>query len=183
MTVTVMDALNIPQAHVCGASIGALVCMALGVLAPERALSLILVEGALRTPEEWAQQWPRIEASFALVVQEADQVAPRFRALSSQLLQRWNIDRSKAGGWRMVDVMWAIRQYDANADLAQLRTPAVVVFGELGPAIAGKDRYQAMLPNALIKIIANAGHFPMVDDPTAFTEAVCSGISEATIKI
>lgn len=181
-TVAVMDALDIEQAHVCGASIGALACAALGVIAPERALSLIMVEGALRTAKEWAQQWPRIEASFALPLQTTEQIAPRFREVTPDLLQRWNIDRSKAGSWRMVDVMWAIRQYDALADLAQIRTPAAVILGDTGPAIASKDRYQNALPGAPVTVLDNAGHFPMVDDPVAFTAAVHAAIQKITTK-
>jgi len=41
-------------------------------------------------------------------------VALRLRAPTPEILERWNIDRSKAGVWTMIDVMWAIRQYETE---------------------------------------------------------------------
>ena len=176
ITIAVLDALKIEQAHVCGASIGGLACIALAAAAPERVLALTIVESVLRTPKEWEAEWPRIESSFAITHQIEASVAPRFRQLTPALLERWNIDRSKAGGWRMVDVMWAIRDYDALADLHNVKNPCVVVFGDKGPAVVGMDRYTRAQPDAAIKVMRDAGHFPMVDDPAAFADAVHAGI-------
>ncbi|HYF19932.1 MAG TPA: alpha/beta fold hydrolase [Ramlibacter sp.] len=177
-TLGVMDALGIEKAHVCGASVGGFICMALGHIAPERMASLAIVEAALRTGEEWAAQWTRIEGQFAIAQQSQAEVAPRLRALTAELLARWNIDRAKAGGWRMVNVMWAIRDYDALGALQTLKVPTAVVLGDKGPAIAGRGRYEQALPAARVRVIADAGHFPMIDQPQAFTAAIVAGVDE-----
>ena len=174
-----MDALSIPRAHVCGASIGGMVCIALGALAPARVLSLVIAEAPLRTAQEWAAQWPRTEAMFAIPQQTEAEVAPRFRQLTPALLARWNIDRHKAGGWRMVDVMWALRQFDAYAHLARIAVPCMVLIGDRGPVFASRAAYEKLLPKAPLKVITDAGHFPMLDDPAAFCAALREGIAAA----
>lgn len=171
-----MDAMHLDKAHICGASIGGLVCIALGVIAPQRVLSLVIAEAALRSEHEWAAQWPRIEAMFATPQQSQEDVAPRFRQLTPALFARWNIDRHKVGGWRMVDVMWAIREFDAQGHLSRLQCPSVVVIGDRGPVLVCKPLYQKLLPAAHLIIMSDAGHFPMLDDPNAFAQAVHEGI-------
>ncbi len=167
-----MDSMELETAHVCGASIGGIVCIELGALAPQRIRSLVIAEAALRSRQEWATQWPRIEAMFAIPAQSKEQVAPRFRALTEGLLARWNIDRHKTGGWRMVDVMWAIREYDALAALGRITCPVSVLVGDKGPVFSSVAKYRELVPNAPIMILPDTGHFPMIDDPIAFARAV-----------
>jgi len=177
-----MDALGLQKAHVCGVSVGGFIAIEMAVVAPARMLGVVIAEATLRSADEWAGQWLRIETSFALPTQSHEVVAPRFRALQADLLTRWNIDRNKAGGSRMVDVMWAIRQYAAFDQLRQLNAsavPAVVLMGAQGLVIAGRARYEEMLPRAAIHVVENAGHFPMVDDPQAFVSAVREAVASA----
>ncbi len=174
-----MDTLGVERAHVCGASIGGMVCIALGARAPQRLLSTIIVEAPLRSAGDWAAQWPRIEAQFSIPQQTAEALNGRFRAVTPELLARWNIDREKAGAWRMVDVMWAIRDYDALADLQRIGCPAAVIIGDKGPVFGHRARYAELLPHAPLAVMADAGHFPMLDDPRAFAEAVAEGIRTA----
>ena len=172
-----MDTLDIERAHVCGASIGGMISMALGALHPERAASVVIIEAFLRKAEAWARDWNIVEAMFSVPGQEEADVAPRFRHLTPALLSRWNIDRHKAGVWRMIDVMWAIREFDAHSRLARIGSPCAVILGSRGPAVAGKADYKAALPRCLITVMEDAGHFPMLDDPKGFAAAVRSSIS------
>ena len=174
-----LDALGIARAHACGASIGGLVCIALGARHPRRLSSTVIVEAPLRTEAQWAAQWPRVEAMFAIAQQSEAEVAPRVRALAPETLVRWNIDRLKAGSWRMVDVMWACRQYDALGDLPRVGCPAAVLIGERGPVAGQADAYRRLLPHAPVRMLHDAGHFPMLDDPDAFAAAVVESIAEA----
>jgi 3-oxoadipate enol-lactonase len=171
-----MDALGIARAHVCGASIGGMVCIALGARAAERLMSTIIVEAPLRSADDWAAQWARIEAQFAIPSQSPDALKGRFRTVSPELLARWNIDREKAGSWRMVDVMWAIRDYDAIADLKRITAPAAVIVGNTGPVFGHRQRYAEYLPDAPLTVMQDAGHFPMLDDPGVFADAVVAAI-------
>jgi pimeloyl-ACP methyl ester carboxylesterase len=84
------------------------------------------------------------------------------------LLARWNIDRNKAGGKLMIDVMWAMRGFDAQAGLAAITRPAMVLYGAKGPTIAMRDRAAAVAPAMPIEALPGSGHFPMLDEPEAF---------------
>ena len=175
-----MDAMAIERAHVCGASIGGMICMAIGALHPERVESLVIVEAFVRKAADWANDWPVVESMFSIPAQTEAQVAPRFRELTPALLSRWNIDRHKAGSWRMTDVMWAIREFDAHACLARIASPSAVILGSRGPAAASRPAFEALLPESPITMMDDAGHFPMLDDPKAFAAAVQVGISSIT---
>lgn len=177
--VALLDALGLARAHACGASIGGLACIALGARHAPRLLSTVIVEAPLRTEAQWAAQWPRIEAGFAVPQQTRAEVAPRLRALEDALLARWNVDRLKAGSWRMVDVMWACRLYDAIGDAARIACPAAVIVGDRGPVVPHVDDYRRLLPHAPLHVMADAGHFPMLDDPPAFAAAVIASIAAA----
>lgn len=178
--IALMDALGLARAHVCGASIGGLACIALGARHPGRLASTVIVEAPLRTEAQWAAQWSRIELGFAVPQQSHDEVAPRLRTLDAALLARWNADRLKAGSWRMVDVMWACRQYDALADVARIGCPAAVIVGDRGPVMPHVADYRRLLPHAPLTVLADAGHFPMLDDPPAFAAAVIGSVATAT---
>ena len=77
-----MDSLGIRKAHISGASIGGMVALAFGALAPERALSVVIVEAPLRSALDWAAQWARTERMFAIVHQGEAEVRPRLRDLT-----------------------------------------------------------------------------------------------------
>jgi 3-oxoadipate enol-lactonase len=173
--VELMDGLGLDKALVCGASIGGFIAIEMAAAVPARVDGVLIAEAALRSASDWAAQWPRIEGMFALPTQTHEAVAPRFRSMTAGLLARWNIDRNKAGSWRMVDVMWAIREYDAIGQLGAVRAsgrPAAVLLGDRGPVIGNRARYEELLPDASVHVLADAGHFPMLDDPEAFVAAL-----------
>lgn len=187
--VAFMDAMGIERAHVCGASIGGHVCAVLGANFADRITSLVIAEAALRTGEQWADQWQMIETMFSIPQQGEEELAPRVRNVTPALLERWNIDRGKAGAWRMMDVMWALREFDAYSHFARIQSPWSAIIGTEGPCFQNKADYEQLLCGAPITVMENAGHFPMIDDPAAFAAAVhaqicsMSSTTAATIKL
>lgn len=171
-----MDAVGVDKAWVLGASIGGFICADLGDRYPSRILGVLLVEAALRTERDWSSQWSVVEQMFGQAVQQTEQVAPRFRAFTPQLLARWNVDRAKAGAWTMIDVMWAIREYDLSAALSRIRAPVALIFGDRGPVTASIPQYIEALPKAPRYILDDCGHFPMIDDPQRFIEATFASV-------
>src|SRR5690606_23088194 len=127
-----MDALRIDRAAVAGDSVGGSICIALARHHAERARPVIVSECPLRDDAEWQKSWPRIEATFSAPTQTLEEIAPRFRSATPELLKRWNTDRNKAGAWTMVDVMWAMREFDAERMLKERRGPAAVIGGATG---------------------------------------------------
>jgi pimeloyl-ACP methyl ester carboxylesterase len=63
---------------------------------------------------------------------------------------------------------------EAREALRAVRAHVLVVVGErdalTGASVA--ERFAEQLPNATIAVIADAGHFPWVDEPEAFRKAV-----------
>lgn len=167
-----LDALGLARAHVAGTSVGGLIGLQLARDAAARLASLVLVDTPLRDEAFWAAQWPRLERAFSLPVQSFEEVRPRFRALTPQLHERWNIDRCKAGAWTMMDVMWAGRAFDALGATAAVQARTLVLIGERGPIADLVETWRQRIPAARVEVMAECGHFPMVDDPQGFSARV-----------
>ena len=179
--VSFMDAVGAATASVLGSSIGGAICVALGARHAERIDVLYPTETPTRSAEVWSNSWPTIEKNYSNPVQSFEQVAPRFRHVNTHHMDRWNIDRQKAGAWTMLDVMWALREYDVFADIPKISTRTCVIFGDQGPTIAGIDNFRNGLPDADVVVMENCGHFPMNDDPDELTRIV-NGYQQALAK-
>ena len=97
---------------------------------------------------------------------------PRFRKATSELLQRWNTDRNKAGAWAMVDVMRAMREFDAVGALKIMKAPSAAILGAKGNSLNKKDLYGSCVGANNVAVLADCGHFPMIDDPKLFSDEV-----------
>ena len=123
--VGLMDALGIARADFIGLATGGVIAVALGANHANRVESLVIVDAPARTAEENEREWPRLEQNFGVPTQTLEQLEARFRAPDADFQSRWNIDRNKAGTRTMIDVMWALRDYDAlsAANHASRRRP------------------------------------------------------------
>lgn len=164
--VAFMDSLGIQSASVMGSSIGGGICVSLGANHPDRIDVLFPVETPTRSVETWNNSWPTIEKNYCNPMQSFEQVEPRFRHVNTHHMDRWNVDRQKAGARTMLDVMWALRDYDVFSDIPKITTQTCVVYGDKGPTIAGIDHFKTGLPNAPIVVMEDCGHFPMNDAPS-----------------
>ena len=79
------------------------------------------------------------------------------------------------GAWTMLDVMWALREYDVFADIPKIATHTCVIYGDQGPTIAGIDNFRTNLPSAEIVVMEKCGNFPMNDDPDELVRIVNGG--------
>lgn len=167
-----LDALGIERASVAGSSVGGTICVDLAVRYGDRFDWLFLVETPIRSLQDWLDGWAGIDTNFGIPTQTFEQIAQRFRKLTPAKLTRWNCDRNKAGAKTMVGVMWALRDYDILENLAKIRGNAAVIYGDVGPTIAGASHFENLLPNAPSITLEDCGHFPMNDDPAAFVDAL-----------
>ncbi len=163
-----MTALKIKAAHISGASVGGSVTVAFASLFPTRTLTALPVETPCRNSDEWGANWHHTEGNFGLPMQTTAQIKERVAVVDGALEQRWNIDRCKAGAWAMVDVMWGIREFNTVAAAKKIKSPTMIVYGKKGPTIALKDRLTGAAPKAKLTVMENSGHFPMLDEPSAF---------------
>ncbi|MGJ8535397.1 MAG: alpha/beta fold hydrolase [Alphaproteobacteria bacterium] len=167
-----LDALDIKRASVAGSSVGGTICVDLGVRYADRFDWLFLVETPIRSLQDWLDGWAGIDINFGIPTQNFELIAPRFRKLTPAKLTRWNCDRNKAGAKTMVGVMWALRDYDVLENLGKIKGNAAVIYGDVGPTIAGASHFEKMLPDAPSITLEDCGHFPMSDDPAAFVDAL-----------
>jgi magnesium chelatase accessory protein len=170
--VSFLDALKIDRAAVAGDSVGGSICIALAHDHAERTQPVIISETPLRSDEEWEKTWPRIEATYSQPTQDMDELKPRFRAATPELLKRWNTDRNKASAWTMVDVMWAMREFDAVGALRARKGPAAVIVGAKGNVVSNRAPYDDSVGKELVAVLPDCGHFPMIDDPALFVKEV-----------
>ncbi|MDB5927698.1 MAG: alpha/beta hydrolase [Betaproteobacteria bacterium] len=175
-----MDALDIRRAHVGGSSVGGSITAAFASQYADRTLSAMLIETPCRTFDEWGARWGHTEGNFGLPTQNEDQVKERVANVDAALLQRWNIDRNKAGAKAMVGVMWAIREFDVKTAASKVKRPAVILYGKRGPTIADQERFRAVAPNIPIRYFENSGHFPMYDEPAVFAKVVTEFCTQQT---
>jgi 3-oxoadipate enol-lactonase len=167
-----MDALQLKTAHVGGSSVGGSITAAFASRYGDRTTSAMLIETPCRTSEEWGARWGHTEGNFGLPTQNEAQVKERVANVDAALLQRWNIDRNKAGGKTMVGVMWAIREFDVRSAAAKIERPAVILYGRRGPTIVDEQRFRDAAPKLPIGYFENSGHFPMYDEPEQFAKVV-----------
>lgn len=169
-----LAAIGLDSAHVSGCSIGGSISVAFASRYPHCTRSTVIVETPFRTEAEWAANWAHVEGNFGLPTQSAQQMGSRVARVDEARLERWNIDRNKAGARTMVDVMWAIRQFDVGAAARRIQRPAMILYGKQGPTIAGRERFEQAAPHIPIEVMAGSGHFPMLDEPAAFAAILAS---------
>lgn len=150
-----------------GSSLGGSISASFASRNPDLTRGVVLVETPCRSWEAWGQLWPFVEDLFAVPTQSLEQISPRFRDPTPQLLRRLNIDRNKAGGRLMMEAMWAIRDFDILA-ASSITVPTRLVVGKKGVVGDGVARLQELIPHAKLIEMDDCGHFPMVDDPAAF---------------
>ncbi|QEH79977.1 alpha/beta fold hydrolase [Sphingomonas sp. C8-2] len=159
-----------------GGSVGA--AIALAATGSPRAAELggiVSIELPLtRDGTWWARNWGMIETMFGCPEEPEERARARFRTWTPELAARLAIDRHKAGGHAMMDLLWAGRD---DADRVQpriraLAVPALFVNGDGGVAPEAATLLPSLNPAAVLRLVADSGHFPHSDDPEAVARAI-----------
>jgi len=179
-----LDALNIPRAHVCGTSMGGMIAQTLAIRHPERVLSLISIYSTTGNPDLPPPQPAAMEA--LMTPQPAERQAfidfnvKTHRAIAGsgypfdetfiRTISASSYDRAyyPAGvGRHMLAVM---AQENRKSALAALAVPALVIHGTadpLVPAAHGQDTADA-IPGAQLLLVDGMGHdLPRANGPWA----------------
>lgn len=86
-----------------------------------------------------------------------------------ELLELYVPDDYVARSSQFSTMMVDLESFDFHADLASVTVPALVLYGADEPgATFGGTAIAAALPNATYALIPNVGHFPFIENPTAF---------------
>jgi len=180
-----MDALGIPRAHVCGASMGGMVAQELALREPDRVRTL-----GLHCTTAGIDAYGRFLIDTLLAVKARADREENVRAIMPWILCRktmaerpefirfW-IERALAypypigleGLSRQAD---AIRGHDTAARLGEIRVPTLITTGAediLVPPVSSRDLH-ARIPGSELATIEDAGHLHFIEQAERFN-ATC----------
>ena len=179
-----LDFLGISRVHFIGLSIGGMLGQAFALAYPQRVASAMLCDTAPRTPPGAQEGWaPRIKA-----VRDANSVAP----LGDATMERWFTDAFKPRAplrWKEIHATIggttpagylgcaaAILNFDFVPRLPSLKVPTLVVCGDedQGTPPAGNKQIAELVPGGRYEGIANARHFPNVEQADTFNRIMLS---------
>lgn len=168
-----MDALEIPTAHLCGHSMGTIVCQHIAAEQPERVKSLVLL-GPLAEPPEAARQAIRDRAGAAreggmapiadTLVEVATSAETKAHQPAAAAFVREILMRQDAEGYaRTCEALAAA----TSADLAAIRCPTLLVTGDedgVSPPPAVKA-LGARIRGSRLLVLSGCGHWTPIEKP------------------
>lgn len=172
-----MDALEIPQAHFCGVSVGGMIGQTLGVRHAERLLSLTLIDTIDSTPLDahpmWQERIGRVEAHGMAGVADATLerwlTAPYRAAHAAEAARiRAMLLATPVHGY--VGVCQAIMAFDAADAIRRIHCPTLVVVGEddQGAPVPVAQAIADAIPGARLEILPQAAHLSMIEQAERF---------------
>jgi pimeloyl-ACP methyl ester carboxylesterase len=152
---------GITKAHLVGHSMGGAIAALLAAHDPERVDRLVLVNAAIRP------RGTRATARAADVMRTLSRTPPGFTPLLAR-------DLLRAHPRSFVTATVNVLQAEWQPHLSGIAAPTLVVWGEHDPLtpLALGSSIAALVPDARLEIIANAGHTPMWEQPAAFNDVV-----------
>jgi pimeloyl-ACP methyl ester carboxylesterase len=172
--VSLLDALGIPQAHICGMSMGGMIAQTIAIRHPSRVLSLISIYSTTGNPE---LPEPKPEILGILIApppskREAyiEHMLKLFKMIAgpgfgvdeawTRKIMAESYDRSFCPQGLYRQLVAILTQKDRRAALGSLKVPTLVVHGTddpLVPVEAGKDTAKA-ISGAQLMLIEGMGH-------------------------
>jgi 3-oxoadipate enol-lactonase len=170
--VSLLDALEVRDAIVCGLSVGGMIAQSLAAARPDLARALVLCDTAHRIgpPQMWDERIAAIEAGGIEALAEPIMerwLSPGFRRERQAESAAWRnmLVRTPVAGY--LGVCAAIRDADLTASTAALDLPTLCLCGSedgaTPPALVRE--LAALVPGARYAEIAGAGHLPCVERP------------------
>ncbi|HEX7887192.1 MAG TPA: alpha/beta hydrolase [Phenylobacterium sp.] len=129
--------------------------------------------GFLRTPIIGQLTWGRAMVRQAMAVDRwyDTVVGPGFDTSAWRQTATWTVRCGCSNALATICQQWFA---EGGLDLPVVEAPAVILWGAADPTHARSDPQglKAYLPRAEVRVLAGAGHFPDLEDPTAFEAAI-----------
>jgi pimeloyl-ACP methyl ester carboxylesterase len=157
-----LRAAGLERAHLVGHSLGGLVCARLAIRRPDLVDRLVLVAPA-GIPER------SLLGSVGPLVASVASASPAF-------LRRLVGDAARAGPVTLMRAARDLLDDDLRDELHALRTPTLLVWGGHDPLVPVRHArtFRSLIPDARLVVLRDAWHVPMVEQETAFSEAVAA---------
>jgi pimeloyl-ACP methyl ester carboxylesterase len=174
-----LDALGLERPHLVGHDLGGMIAAELAAVAGGRVGRLALVAPL----GLWLDETPVLDL-FAtprddlITMSWHDPSAPAAQAVlappvdeEEQQLARLGRARNLATAGRF---LWPIPDRGLNKRLHRVTTPTLLLWGADDRVVPTSyaEAFRAALPNASLELLPNCGHYPMLEQPEAFTRTL-----------
>lgn len=176
---SLMGALDMASAHVCGISIGGMTALWLGVHAPTRVSRLVLANTAARigSVEIWNERMRVATTDGVAALADAAMTrwfTPAFHASEPDTVARFRAIMSGVPAAGYVGCSIALRDADLRGVTANVRARCLVITGVHDPATPPEDgAWLARTIPAATLVELDAAHLTNIERAPEFTEAVC----------
>ncbi len=147
-------------------------------LAVER---LVLVDSAGIVRQRTAEEERRVKLfKFMRRVTEVPIIAASFPDLIESWREKQGSDDYRNSSDLMKRTMVMSISEDLTPLMPQVRCPTLLIWGSADDAtpLTDADRMKALIPNAHLVVIEGAGHFPFLEQPLAFWDALGPFVEE-----
>lgn len=180
----IFDRLQIKEAHFCGISMGGITGLQLGLIAPDRFLSITIANSAAKIGQEaaWLSRADAVEAQgLADIVSTthtrwfSDKFNYLHDAVAQQTIQSLSVTPPKgyAASCR------ALAHADLRNQIAQIQVPCLALCGGLDPVttVADGEFMQAHMPKCELAVV-DASHLSNIEVPQQFNQVFAEFIAK-----
>lgn len=193
---SVLDALNLPQAHLVGLSMGGFCALHLALEQPDRCLSVTVAgAGYGSAPHqragfaEEARTAARLFGTDLPAAARAYQDGPTRRQLKRKDPAAWQRFGERLAGRDPVGLSMTFDQvlarrpslYDLRDRLSGIRTPTLLVVGDEDDGCLDVNvMLKRTMPTAALYVLPHTGHTPNIEEPDAFNQLLGSFLDQVT---
>ena len=182
--VRLLDRLDIPAAHFCGISLGAMTGIVLAATHPRRVRRLVLCCTAARmpTPEAYGQRAAAVRREGTVAIADsvvARWVTPGFTADQPELIRRLQAMVADTPDEGYAACCEALERMDLRGLLPRISAPTLLIAGAEDSATPPDqaERIAAGIPNAQVQVLSPAAHLASIEQPETVTRLLVSHLT------
>jgi 3-oxoadipate enol-lactonase len=182
--VSLLDALGVERAHICGLSLGGLTAQWTAIHHPERVARLVLANTAARigSVEGWNARIAAVRAGGMAAIRELALVrffSAEFRARRPEVVAAYGAMLTAMHSDGYVAACAALRDADLHSRVGTINAPTLIVAGGRDEATtpAEAEALHAAITTSALVVLPEAGHLSNVEQPDAFNEQLLRFLS------